>query len=446
MHTDSMKQLKLPESHLIRDHVVLSLNKYWPEEEKKIKNLPVKSLKEDIKISLPLELVEVKLPKWSKHSGVGGLILVPREAVIKEGFGDKEVWENIDWFLACFLLMECWHERVYELNFGPIHSYSFRLKRWDQRVWDRAWVNRICIFFLEWHNYMYSSYEAINIPKLKISMTHDVDAIDKTLAIVLKQTIFNSFNLLKALLIFDFKRARFLLTKIYVFVFKKSNWWLFDEVLFLEQEANIKSIFNFYADIKKQSLKSWLMNPSYKLDNPRLRRLFKTLKENGNLIGLHPAYDSWKDSDLYSAEREILEEASSSEVRSCRQHWLRFSWSDTWIAQQRSGLLHDSTLMFNDRPGFRASCIATWRPWDVENFSSLNIEITPSIMMDSHFYDYNSKKIDVCDKMEYFLEESNYVGGDIYVLWHTHTLSEEYGWRSGFKQLLKLISNLNLNK
>ena len=65
-------------------------------------------------------------------------------------------------------------------------------------------------------------------------------------------------------------------------------------------------------------------------------------------------------------------------------------------------------------------------------------------MMDSHFYDYNSKKIDVCDKMEYFLEESNYVGGDIYVLWHTHTLSEEYGWRSGFKQLLKLISNLNL--
>ena len=443
MQPDIVKQLKLPQSHLIRDHVIYSLNKYWPGAEKNIQNLPVKSHKEEIKLSLPLELIEVKLPNWSKHAGVEGFILVPKEAVIEGHLEENIFWENIDWFLACFILMECWHERVYELNFGPIHSYSFRLKKWDQRVWERAWVNRICILFLEWHTYLNSSIEDVCIPKLEVSMTHDVDAIDKTSAIVIKQTIFNFFNLMRAIMVLDFKRVKLLLNKIFIFIFKKSDWWLFDEVLSLEEEASIKSVFNFYADTEKKSLQSWLMNPGYKLDNVRLINLFKTLKENGNPIGLHPAYGSWQDSDLYNAERKRLEEVSNTEVRSCRQHWLRFSWNSTWKAQQRSGLLHDSTLMFNDRAGFRASCIANWQPWDSEHQSSYEIKITPSIMMDSHFYDYNSKKLGDCDKMKYFLEESSYVGGDICVLWHTHTLSAEYGWESGFKKLLKLIQNSN---
>ena len=47
-------------------------------------------------------------------------------------------------------MLECWHERIWEKKFGPIHSYSFRLKGWDNRVWDYAWVNRIALFLKSW--------------------------------------------------------------------------------------------------------------------------------------------------------------------------------------------------------------------------------------------------------------------------------------------------------
>ena len=39
-------------------------------------------------------------------------------------------------------MLEGWHERIWEKVHGCIHSYSFRLKGWDTRAWDHAWVNR----------------------------------------------------------------------------------------------------------------------------------------------------------------------------------------------------------------------------------------------------------------------------------------------------------------
>ena len=91
-----------------------------------------------------------------------------------------------------------------------------------------------------------------------------------------------------------------------------------------------------------------------------------------------------------TAQRDCVEQAAGVQVSSCRQHWLRFSWEKTWMAQAQSGLSCDRTLMFNDRFGFRNSSALLWNPWNPVTSSYHLVSVEPTILMDSHLYDYQS--------------------------------------------------------
>ncbi len=102
------KELKLPNNKLIKDHAIQSLKRYWQSNSDLIKDLPIQQ-KNSVEINNSLELVEIKLPPWAESFGVNGALLVPVESVIKE-----IKWDSVDWWLAIFLLMECYHERKFE--------------------------------------------------------------------------------------------------------------------------------------------------------------------------------------------------------------------------------------------------------------------------------------------------------------------------------------------
>ena len=129
----------------LKRHFLAAMHRYWPDNAEPISELPVPGRPfPEVVGSLHLSLVE--MPEWALPFAVDGALAVPQEAC-----GEETVkWENVDWFLAGFLLLECWHERQWEMRFGPIHSYSTRLTRWDRRVWDKAWVNRIALFLRAW--------------------------------------------------------------------------------------------------------------------------------------------------------------------------------------------------------------------------------------------------------------------------------------------------------
>jgi hypothetical protein len=182
------------------------------------------------------------------------------------------------------------------------------------------------------------------------------------------------------------------------------------------------------------------MDPDYNVDTAQLRKLFEILKREGAEVGLHQSFDAWHQPEVMTAQRTLLSSTSQSHIDTCRQHWLRFSWKHTWQAQASAGFIEDTTLMFNDRPGFRASAAVSWTPYAIETDNATRFTALPTVFMDSHFYDYCiDSKHESDQQIRYWLEEIQAVHGESAMLWHTHTLAADYGWKPGFVSALKSI-------
>jgi hypothetical protein len=415
--------LTLPSPTERRAHVLRALDTYWPGRAAPVAELPIPTDAID-RVAGPLRLTAIQLPEWAHHAGADGRILVPSEVA---GNGD---WARIDWWTAAFLLLECWHERIWERRHGPIHSYSWRLKGWDERAWRHAWVNRIGILLATW-----AGLDA-GVPRPDLRLSHDVDAVRKTAPIRLKQTAMRCAIALRGVKSRDSKTsgaARFALGR--------QDWWMIDEVLRLEHEFGVKATFNVFADPRRRSPQRWLMDPSYRLGSPDGARLITTLLSGSARIGLHPSFDSWQNEGRILRQRAYLEHHIEQPVASVRQHWLRFSWDRTWTAQSRAGLQRDATLMFNDRAGFRNSAAIEWKPWNPTTGTAHEIAAIPCGFMDSHQYDYDELAA-ATERLSAngIIEECRTVGGAVELLWHPHTLAADFGWRQGFVDLLREVA------
>jgi hypothetical protein len=136
-------------------------------------------------------------------------------------------------------------------------------------------------------------------------------------------------------------------------------------------------------------------------------------------------------------ERQALEVALDAPVHRCRQHWLRFSWAETWAAQELAGLGLDTTLGFNDAPGFRNGCALRFHPWDPTAGQGRPLEAIPLMLMDSHLYDYALlSESDRDQVLGNWLDELKQVRGIASVVWHQQAFHSDYGWAGGYARLL----------
>ena len=438
---------KIPEPEQVKQHVLNSLLRYWSSNPQAIAELPINAEEANSNIALPLRLTAVRLPEWAHEACVNGELLIPVE-LLPLGFkhDHPNQWQQINWFLAAFIMLEAWHERVWEAEHGPIHSYSFRLSGWDVRFWQRAWVNRIALFLRLWAVHRQNSTTELlfgPLPESKVSMTHDVDAVKKTLAIRLKQGTFAGINALRMLARGKPKESFRRLYQSLRFIFGQEDWWKFEELLAVEADAEILAVFHFHADLRSKTVKRWLFDPGYDINQPRIKALILKLQREGHKTGLHPSFESWNDAEAIAEQRRNLEAISGSAITACRQHWLRFSWRDTWASQHKSGMNSDTTLMFNDRPGFRNGSAICWRPWNTKTSSPYRLKAEPSVLMDSHFYDYQPlSDIDRKEQIRYWINECKAVHGEMAFLWHPHTLTRDYGWSAGFFDLLTELKQM----
>ena len=175
----------------MRAHLLSALSRYWQIDSSLICGLQINVLQPCPAINLPLGFNQFK-PDWALFCSIDGCILVPSEAVPNTALNRADGWKQVDWWLAAFLMLEGWHERLWEHQHGPIHSYSIRLPSWDQRAWQYAWVNRIALFLRQWAihcNGPKAEHQLGPLPAAEISMTHDVDALRKLYQFVLSREL-----------------------------------------------------------------------------------------------------------------------------------------------------------------------------------------------------------------------------------------------------------------
>jgi len=390
---------------------------------------------------LPPQADCVAVPEWAEDLGVDGGLLVPAHLIES---GEAPAWARTDWLGAVFWYISGSAERAVEKLHGPIHSYAFRLKGWDPRLWERAWVNRIALFLRRWAARQRGVGEDSlfgPLPEPEIIITHDVDAIAKTMAIRLKQSAFRAFCALRALCRGRLRLSVGKLGSAAGFLFRSGDYWCFDRMTEMEQRRGVRSRFYFYGGGASRS-KRRLLDPAYDVGDPRVQQELRDLHANGWTVGVHLSYNSWCDAESMREERARVEESLGAPVTSCRQHWLCFSWERTWPAQEEAGFELDATLGFNDRPAFRNGTALAFHPWDWQSGGPMRLTALPMVFMDSHFYDYaEHSEAEQQKEMQCRLDEIRFVRGTATVLWHQRVLSPDYGWATGFETLLSMIGD-----
>jgi len=378
---------------------------------------------------------KVALPTRFASLGVEGTLWVDAATIAP---GDGETFDRCDWYFAAFAHLSASAEWQHERAHGPIHSYALRLRHVPPQLYDNAWANRILLLLRAREAAAQGTTEEAlfgPLPAARIHITHDVDAIDKTWPIRLKQGVFELFNALR------YGRLQHL-RKAMAMICQPTRYDYLDTVADKVAAAGLRSAFHLYARPATRSLKLWLMDPGYRLADPRIMDFVQARTAQGFSFGLHPSFDHWCDAAVLQRGCAAMQQAFGLTPTHIRQHWLRFSLRDTWRAQASAGFTQDYTFGFNERPGFRSGSALNYTPWDFVTGTVHSIHACPTMAMDSQFYAYQSMTATARkNAMAALVNEVKAVHGEAAVLWHPHSFARDYGWSEGFDDMLALIGN-----
>ena len=362
----------------------------------------------------------VTLPSWANH-----LVPAGQKGLFLPQFSEAKTYLEYDWFRAIEFYATLQFEMRFEEAHGPTHSYS---KKLDEKGWpafDNAWVNRIAAFLKLWRAREIGKDPVEHfgeMPRGRVFLTHDVDALVMTPRMRLKQAsslaLSGQYSSSAKVFLNRDKRVPF------------------DSILKAEAAADVRSIWLLFS----QSPRHWLsplenfLNPQYSLRNKKLIELIR-----GSLArhpkGLHSSFASWDKAGLLRDEKLALDGFLGCTTKFIRQHWLRFSVRDTWKLQYEAGFDTDFTLGFNDRPGFRASTTLPLYPLN-NDFSAVS-----TVIMDSNlFTEAINSPTDRNREIDRILDEIESFGGQVAINWHPHTFLRSYGWGEAYDYLLGSLS------
>jgi len=381
----------------------------------------------------------VCIPNRSYVQPDGKIIKISRNLFIVQGTEGKDSRFacNYDLFWNAFVFLSRLEEYQIEKKGKKIRSYSFNHPIKDKSAFDIPIVN---FYFNELEEIIKIKFP--NLPfgqkqKPIIEYSHDVDYIQKTFQLRLKQAVFNSFNAFKSL----FTPSSFVrqVNRALSFFISNPSCWCFDYWEDLEKRAAIRSVFYVYAKIEKPNLKSWLIDPSYDItNNVRLQKKLRHLIYEGFEVGLHGSFYSAADEERLSKEKAVLEKSIGTKIRKVRQHWLNYEEATTPIIHNKL-FEYDSTIGWNDRMGFRSGIAGRYRPYDHKNKKPFGYMITPQVIMDSNIYDYGAQHIENMSKkaMDILTGLRLHKQPHISISWHQRVCNSDHEWHELYKQIIR---------
>lgn len=355
--------------------------------------------------------------------------------------GDRQD-RKYDIFFNAFVHLSRLEEWSAEQRGCPVHSYAARHPRKERSIWHTPVVN-----------YLFNDLERIIMKACpgiifagglapSIEFSHDVDYLVKTTQLRMKQAAVDLFECLRLFTRLNLVKSLDKLRRVVAFSFSGADYWCFDRWAELERSLDVKSTYYIYArgdDRRRTSVRQWLLDPSYDIRrHPMLKDALRSLIEAGHSVGLHGSYCSAVDPDQLLREKAVLENAMCRPVTKSRQHWLNFRESATPFILASAGIMEDSTLGFNDLPGFRAGVASRYQPYDHRNQRPFSFTEIPLVLMDSHLH--RCEATGVGQSLDWFWQGlTTAKNACVSVDWHQRGISKDYGWHESYRTIARQL-------
>jgi len=223
--------------------------------------------------------------------------------------------------------------------------------------------------------------------------------------------------------------------------------WIFHDLVDAEERLGFRSTF-FLAPTSRFAATGHALDVAYDLSAPRFRTLCRFLREHGFEVGLHVGYSVGDDVERLVKEKQRLEDVSGAEVMGGRHHYwhVGYPFWKTLAAHAEAGLRYDSSIGFNDAPGFRLGIAFPYRPWNPLTQSAIGTVQIPPMAMDGAFFYRGDQEVNrAVAHVARLVEELKRWEGVAALDWHQETslpTSRQFRpWGEAYLAILELLAD-----
>ena len=214
----------------------------------------------------------------------------------------------------------------------------------------------------------------------------------------------------------------------------------FDTILGIEARHGFRSTWFLLHD------RYWARHGGrYSLADPALGTIARNILAAGGELGVHGGYYRFNDAALYRDSRDAVERHFGVRPVGIRNHLLRFSTPETWLAHEAAGFAYDATFARPDHLGPLADRHHPFHPTVDGGARRLRLLEFPITVMDATLFRYHRLAgEDALEAAWRAILPTVHAGGLVSLLWHNNYFDEpEYhDWQFVYEQLLARLAAL----
>ncbi len=288
--------------------------------------------------------------------------------------------EELDIFAASFFMLTRWEEYVNKNRDNHNRFPATESLAYKQGFLDKPIVNEY-VEELKGKLLRLDDSLVFKERKSELILTHDVDELYmwKSWKQVFKVALADMIKRKSIGLAIERIAEYFLIRRGKI----KDPFDTFDWLMDKSEAIGVKSRFYFMSGGMTE------YDNLYKIDEPKVFELIEKIKKRGHVIGIHPSYNAYINTEQFKKEKELLEKIAGQKIVEGREHYLRFEVPTTWQIWEDNGMKIDSSCGYADKEGFRCGTGDEFYVFNILTREKLNLKERPLIVMDCSLFDYN---------------------------------------------------------
>lgn len=216
----------------------------------------------------------------------------------------------------------------------------------------------------------------------------------------------------------------------------RQPWRSFREIMDGSERRGLKSSFYF-------------MGPTiHNMDSPYaanmadlLKRVSREVRGRGHEVGFHPGFETHADADEWMRQKSGLESIVGEEVRSGRQHVLRYHPEETPSIWEAAGMVRDESLAFPEATGFRSGTCRPFHAYDLRNRRARSLVQCATAIMEFGLFGGKYRDLSIDEALEDCqpaIDACWKYEGELVVLYHTGNQPPQV--RTFYQRLLEQVT------